>query len=253
MNPATSTRTHGEDLGGQQPGQHPAGDLHPGTAEQPDPDGGDQGALPPRRVQPGPPGDHRCGDRAEQAVQAQVDRPVGHQRHTLRRDTGDAAQAPGDERGLRPGGPDVLGQGRVPDHPDPEDQADGDEEQRGGGQAEGEHGHRRATDHGHRCGGGDPEAIMIAVGAGALAASIGAYDSGTEHSTLMDNPAGRFFGAQGDWLWPVIAAAAAILALLAVRWLLTLLFSTDRAGDLRSTRPAPRAGPYSPPGHLPKP
>lgn len=83
--------------------------------------------------------------------------------------------------------------------------------------------------------------LMIAVGAGALAASIGAYDSGTGHSTLMDNPAGRFFGAQGDWLWPVIAAAAAILALLAVRWLLALLFSTDRAGDL-PIHPASSAG-----------
>ncbi len=74
--------------------------------------------------------------------------------------------------------------------------------------------------------------LMIAVGAGAGAASIGVYGTGTRHSTLMDNPVGRFFGAQGDWLWPVIAAAAVILALLALRWLLTLLFSTDRTRDL---------------------
>lgn len=83
--------------------------------------------------------------------------------------------------------------------------------------------------------------LMIAAGGGAFAASIGAYGTGTTHSTLMDNPAGRFFGAQGDWLWPVVAAAAAILALLAVRWLLALLFSSDRAGDL-PIRPADSAG-----------
>ena len=38
--------------------------------------------------------------------------------------------------------------------------------------------------------------------------------------------------AHGDWLWPVAAVAAAILVLLALRWLIALLFSTDRSGDL---------------------
>ncbi len=74
--------------------------------------------------------------------------------------------------------------------------------------------------------------LLITIGAGAGAASIGTYPSGTMHSTLNDNPVWTFFGAQGDWLWPVIAAAAAILVLLALRWLLILLFSTDRLGDL---------------------
>ena len=83
--------------------------------------------------------------------------------------------------------------------------------------------------------------LMIAVGVGAGAASIGVYGTGTMHSTLIDNPVGRFFGAQGDWLWPVIAAAAAVLVLLALRWLLTLLFSTDRTGDL-PIRPGSSAG-----------
>ncbi len=74
--------------------------------------------------------------------------------------------------------------------------------------------------------------LLIAVGAGAGAASIGVFGTGTRHGTLTDNPVWAFFGAHGAWLWPVIAAAAAIIVLLALRWLLTLLFSTDRAGDL---------------------
>jgi hypothetical protein len=74
--------------------------------------------------------------------------------------------------------------------------------------------------------------LLIAVGLDAGAASIGGYGTATKHSTLMDNPTGRYFGAQGVWLWPVIAVAALIIGVLALRWLIALLFSTDRSGDL---------------------
>jgi hypothetical protein len=74
--------------------------------------------------------------------------------------------------------------------------------------------------------------IFIAAGLGAGAASLGAFGSVTQHSSLIDNPVGHFIGASGAWLWPVVAVAAAIAALLAIRWLVALLFSTDRAGDL---------------------
>jgi hypothetical protein len=74
--------------------------------------------------------------------------------------------------------------------------------------------------------------LMIAVGGAAGAASIGAYGTDERHSTLNENPVWAFFGAQSDWIWPVIAAAAAIVVLLALRWLLLLLFSTDRLGYL---------------------
>ena len=77
--------------------------------------------------------------------------------------------------------------------------------------------------------------LLITAGAVAGAASIGAFGTFTRHSSLMANPTGHFIGTQGDWLWPSAAAAAAILALLALRWLLALLVSTDRAGDLPIT------------------
>jgi hypothetical protein len=74
--------------------------------------------------------------------------------------------------------------------------------------------------------------LLIAVGLGAGAASIGLYGTHTQHSLLMDNPTGHFIGAHGIWLWPVAAVAGLIIALLALRWLIALLFSTDRSGDL---------------------
>jgi hypothetical protein len=74
--------------------------------------------------------------------------------------------------------------------------------------------------------------LLIAVGLDAGAASIGVYGQGTKNSTLMDNPTGRYFGAHGVWLWFVVAAVALVICLLALRWLIALLFSTDRSGDL---------------------
>jgi hypothetical protein len=74
--------------------------------------------------------------------------------------------------------------------------------------------------------------LLIAAGGAALAASLGVFGSFTQHSTLLDNPTGHFVGRNGAWLWPVAAVAGAILVLLALRWLIALLFSTDRSGDL---------------------
>jgi hypothetical protein len=74
--------------------------------------------------------------------------------------------------------------------------------------------------------------LLIAAGLDAGAASLGRYGRTTQHSRLMANPTGRFFGAQGAWLWLVVAAAALIVVILALRWLAAVLFSTDRSGDL---------------------
>jgi hypothetical protein len=74
--------------------------------------------------------------------------------------------------------------------------------------------------------------LFIAVGLGAGAASVGAFGTFAEHSRLTANPVGHFIGSAAGWLWPVTAAAATILVVLALRWLLALLFSTDRSGDL---------------------
>jgi hypothetical protein len=77
-------------------------------------------------------------------------------------------------------------------------------------------------------------ALSAAGVAGALA-GFGAFGEATKHDMLVSEEVSDYFGRHGDWLWPVIAAVAAIIALLALRWLLALLFSTDRAGDLPLT------------------
>ena len=77
-------------------------------------------------------------------------------------------------------------------------------------------------------------ALTAAGVAGALA-GFGAFGQATKHEVLVSNQLSDYFGRHGDWLWPVSAAVAAIIALLALRWLLALLFSTDRAGDLPLT------------------
>lgn len=77
--------------------------------------------------------------------------------------------------------------------------------------------------------------LLIAAGVLGALAGFGVFGSTTRHSVLLSNRVGSYFSQHGDWLWPAIAVAAAIIALLALRWLLALLFSTDRAGDLTLT------------------
>jgi len=74
--------------------------------------------------------------------------------------------------------------------------------------------------------------VLIAAGLVGALAGLGALGPVTQHGSLVSNRVGAYFGRNGDWLWPVVAVAAGVLALLALRWLTTLLFSTDRAGDL---------------------
>ena len=77
-------------------------------------------------------------------------------------------------------------------------------------------------------------ALTAAGVAGALA-GLGAFGRDTKHEVLAPDEVSDYFGRNGDWLWPLIALVAAVIALLALRWLLALLFSTDRAGDLPLT------------------
>ncbi len=77
--------------------------------------------------------------------------------------------------------------------------------------------------------------VLLAAGVIGALAGFGAFGNVTKHGRLLSNRLGAYFGQHSDWLWPVVAVVAAIVALLALRWLLTLLFSTDRAGDLTLT------------------
>jgi hypothetical protein len=78
--------------------------------------------------------------------------------------------------------------------------------------------------------------LVFLCGAAGLTASTGGFGTAYAHRALLTNPVGTYVGRHGDWLWPAIAAACLLIALLSLRWIVALLLSTDRAGDITITR-----------------
>jgi hypothetical protein len=74
--------------------------------------------------------------------------------------------------------------------------------------------------------------LVLLAGAAAMASSLGWFGRSFAHQALFANRVGTYFGQHGSWLWPAIAGGCLIIALAALRWILVLLFSTDRAGDI---------------------
>jgi hypothetical protein len=74
--------------------------------------------------------------------------------------------------------------------------------------------------------------IVFLAGAAAMAASTGVFGSAYSRQTLLANRVSGYFSHHGGWLWPVIAVGCVLIGLACLRWLLTLLVSTDRSGDI---------------------
>ncbi|WP_433088768.1 alkaline shock response membrane anchor protein AmaP [Dactylosporangium sp. CA-052675] len=76
---------------------------------------------------------------------------------------------------------------------------------------------------------------LVLLGMGVTGLLLGAefFGARAAHRTLVDNDVVRFAIAQRDWLWPVVAVFAVVVALLALRWLHTILFSTGRLAGIR--------------------
>lgn len=74
--------------------------------------------------------------------------------------------------------------------------------------------------------------LLLAAGVAGILASTSAFGAGGPHRHLLDNAASRYTGAHSAWFWPAAALLAAIAVLLAARWLLVILFTTDRLADL---------------------
>ncbi len=74
--------------------------------------------------------------------------------------------------------------------------------------------------------------LVLAAGAGGIAASTGVFGAAFSRHHLFDNRASSYIGHHGGWLWPAVAGACLLLALACLRWALALLASTDRAGDI---------------------
>jgi hypothetical protein len=74
--------------------------------------------------------------------------------------------------------------------------------------------------------------LVLAAGGAGMAASTGVYGAAYSRQTLLANQASSYIGQHSDWLWPAVAAACLLLALACLRWLLALITSTDRTGDI---------------------
>jgi hypothetical protein len=74
--------------------------------------------------------------------------------------------------------------------------------------------------------------ILLAASGAAMAASTGVFGLSFGHRVLSANRVSDYVGGHGSWLWPVIAVGCALIALACLRWILALVASTDRAGDI---------------------
>ena len=73
---------------------------------------------------------------------------------------------------------------------------------------------------------------LLLIGAAAMAVSVGVLGSTQARKPLFANAVSRYVGAHGDWIWAAAAVVAALLALVMLRWLVALLLSTDRSGNV---------------------
>jgi hypothetical protein len=73
--------------------------------------------------------------------------------------------------------------------------------------------------------------LVLLIGAAGLATSVGAFGKSFSHRTLFANRVSTYIGHHA-WIWYAAAAVCFIIALLALRWILALVISTDRAGDI---------------------
>jgi hypothetical protein len=73
--------------------------------------------------------------------------------------------------------------------------------------------------------------LVLVIGAAGMAASVGAFGPGFAHRALFANRVSAYIGHHG-WVWYAAAAFCLIIVLAALRWIVALLVSTDRTGDI---------------------
>lgn len=73
--------------------------------------------------------------------------------------------------------------------------------------------------------------LLLAGGVVALVRSFGGFGDVYARDSMITRAEGRYVDRNGAWLWTVVAVAAGVIALLALRWLLAQLRS-DRVSSL---------------------
>jgi hypothetical protein len=74
--------------------------------------------------------------------------------------------------------------------------------------------------------------LVLSAGAAALTASLGGFGTAFARRALFANQVSAYIGRHGTWAWAAAAFVCLLITLAALRWLLALLVSTDRAGDI---------------------
>ena len=74
--------------------------------------------------------------------------------------------------------------------------------------------------------------LVLLTGAAGITASAGVFGTGFSRRTLFANRVSDYIGHHGTWVWAAAAGVCLLIALAALRWILVLLISTDRAGDI---------------------
>lgn len=74
--------------------------------------------------------------------------------------------------------------------------------------------------------------LVLLAGAAGMAASVGGFGTAFSRRTLFSNRVSVYIGQHGTWVWAATAFICLLIALAALRWILALLVSTDRAGDI---------------------
>jgi hypothetical protein len=74
--------------------------------------------------------------------------------------------------------------------------------------------------------------LVLLIGAAGMSASVGVFGHSFSRRTLFANRVSSYIGHHGGWVWPAAAGVSLVIALIALRWILALVISTDRAGDI---------------------
>ena len=74
--------------------------------------------------------------------------------------------------------------------------------------------------------------LVLLAGAAGLTVSVGVFGKSFSQRTLFANRISTYIGHHGVWVWPAVAGVCLLIALVALRWIVALLVSTDRAGDI---------------------
>jgi hypothetical protein len=74
--------------------------------------------------------------------------------------------------------------------------------------------------------------LVLLAGAAGMLTSVGVFSNAFSKHALFANQVSTYIGKNGAWVWPAAAAVCLLIALAALRWILVLLVSTDRAGDI---------------------